>query len=74
MDIKYIVELRSKLEELQHEPKKLSKQQKTLIAEAGEILSDAEQQYKNNTDWKTIADLVIQGTSLVMQLLRWNGG
>ncbi|WP_461791665.1 hypothetical protein [Pedobacter sp.] len=74
MNIKYIVELRSKLEELQHKPKKLSKQQKALIVEAQEILSDAEQQYKNNTDWKTIADMVVQGATLVLQLLRWHGG
>ena len=62
------------MEELQHDPKKLSKKQKALIVEAGEILSDAEQQHKNNTDWKTIADLVVQGATVVMQLLRWNGG
>ncbi|WP_461789704.1 hypothetical protein [Pedobacter sp.] len=74
MNIKHIVELRSKLEELQHENKKLSKQQKALIIEAQEILSDAEQQHKNNTDWKTIADLVVQGAALAVQVLRWCGG
>lgn len=74
MNVKYIAELRSKLEGLQHETKKLSKQQKTLIVEAQEILSEAEQQLKNNTDWKIIADLVVQGATLAMQLLRWDGG
>lgn len=74
MNVKYIAELRSKLEGLQDETKKLSKQQKTLIVEAQEILSEAEQQLKNNTDWKIIADLVVQGATLAMQLLRWDGG
>ncbi|SOD13864.1 hypothetical protein [Pedobacter xixiisoli] len=74
MDIKYIVELRSKLEELQHENKKLSKQQKTLIVEAKEILSLAEQRYENKTDWSAVANLVVQGATLVMQLFRQDGG
>lgn len=74
MDTKYLIELRSKLEELQRDSKKLSKKQQELLGQAQDILADAEQRTnKGSTNWASIASLVIQGARLLMQLMHDGG-